>query len=424
MPHSSGGGSHGGGTHGGGSHGGRSGNHISHHYFPGARRYRKHRPGHPDEYIYASSKPQKMGLFPIILLAVFGAIFGFGTFDSIKNDIPHKLDPVYVTPGTHIEDNIGVIDNEDDLEEALEEFEDVTGICPVVYTVYDEDWQDGYTDLESYAFDVYVDNYDDEQHFVIVYSIPEDQIADFNSGDLEVPDFSWEAIQGDETDPILTEGMFRRFSKLFHNSLENGDHPGSALTGAFGSITKSADDTLGIKSPMSIISLIMKCAPLLIVIVFFGFAFYVVIRQFIRDRDAEYEEVPMTPEAEQASFANTGTFATAEQAETARKVTKVAAPIILIISIVFILPFVLIGVMLLIAGIGMMSIEGSDGAFLTGFAVIWILLSGFAFAACLIAFFKLKKKNEARDYDDDYRPASKSDYDDDWDRSSRYDDYE
>ena len=80
--------------------------------------------------------------------------------------------------------------------------------------------------------------------------------------------------------------------------------------------------------------------------------------------------------------------------------------------------------MLLIAGIGMMSIEGSDGAFLTGFAVIWILLSGFAFAACLIAFFKLKKKNEARDYDDDYRPASKSDYDDDWDRSSRYDDYE
>ena len=76
MPHSSGGGSHGGGTHGGGSHGGSSGNHISHHYFPGSRRYRKHRPGYPDEYIYASSKPQKPSIFVLILMVLIGNALG------------------------------------------------------------------------------------------------------------------------------------------------------------------------------------------------------------------------------------------------------------------------------------------------------------------------------------------------------------
>lgn len=419
MPHSSGGGSHGGGTHGGGSHGGSSGNHISHHYFPGSRRYRKHRPGHPDEYIYASSKPQKMGLFPIILLAVFGGIFGFGTFDSVKNDIPHKLDPVYVTPGTHIEDNIGVIDNEDDLEEALEEFEDVTGICPVVYTVYDEDWQDGYTDLESYAFDVYVDNYDDEQHFVIVYSIPEDQIADFNSGDLEVPDFSWEAIQGDETDPILTEGMFRHFSKVFHNNLEDGVRPGQAFQEAFEVITRNADETLKLKSPLSVISMVLKCMPFIAVVGFFALAFFLVIRTFIRDKDVEYEEVPIDLEAERASL--TGAGASAEQTETVRKIGKIAAPIIMVVSVLFLAPFILIGILILIAGIGMLSTNGPEAGFMIVFGIVWTLISGGFMAGAIVAALKLKKKAEDKD-DDDYRPSSKY-YDDDWD-GRRFDDYE
>lgn len=423
MPHSSGGGSHGGGTHGGGgSHGGSSGPHISHHYYPGARRYRRRRPGHPDDYIYASSKPEKTSPFILIILAVFGGIFGFGTFTSVKDELPFKLKPVYDTPDTHIEDSIGVIDNEDDLEDALSDFEDVTGICPVVYTVYDEDWQDGYTDLESYAFDVYVDNYDDEQHFVIVYSIPEDQIADFNSGDLEVPDFSWEAIQGDETDPILTQGMFRRFSKVFHNSLEDGVRPGSALTDAFEVITRSADETLGFKSPTAIVSFLISCGPLIAVIVFFAFVFYAVIKQIVRDHDVEYEEVPLDFEAEQASSAGSSTLSSASRTEASKNATKLAAPIVLIVSILFVLPFVLIGVVLLAAGIWMVSEGQSNADALIGFSVMWILLSGFILAICLVAFFKLLRNNKAQDDGDDYRPSSKSD-DDDWD-NSRYNDYE
>lgn len=423
MPHSSGGGSHGGGTHGGGSHGGSSGPHISHHYFPGSRRYCRHRPGYPDEYIYASAKPQKTSPLVLVILAIFGGIFGYGTFASIKDEIPVKLRPVYDAPDTHIEDGIGVIDNEDDLEEALCGFEDVTGICPVVYTVYDEDWQDGYTDLESYAFDAYVDNYDDEQHFVIVYSIPEDQLADFNSGDLEVPDFAWEAVQGDETDPILTEGMFRHFSKEFHNRLENGVRPGEAFQEAFEVITRNADETLNLKSPLSVVSMAFKCMPFLAVVAFFGLAFFLVIKQFIRDKGVEYEEVPMDFEAERASYAGSGAAAaSAERAEAVRKAGKIAAPIIIAVSAIFIVPFIFTGILILIAGISMLSTGGTEAGFMIAFAVVWLLISGGFLAGAIVAARKLKKKAEDQDGEDDYRPASRSD-DDDWDRS-RYDDYE
>ena len=422
MPHSSGGGSHGGGTHG-GSHGGSSGNHISHHYFPGSRRYRRHRPGYPDEYIYASAKPQKTSPLILVILALVGGFITYGTFTAAKDEVPLKLKPVYDTPDTHIEDSIGVIDNEDDLEDALADFEDVTGICPVVYTVYDEDWQGEYYDLESYAFSTYVDNYDDEQHFVVVYSIPEEQLDPFIAGDLVVPDFSWEAVQGDETDPILTEGMFRHFSKVFHNSLENGVHPGSALADAFETITRNADETLGLKSPMAVISMVLKCLPLIGVIAFFAFAFFLVIRQFIRDKDVEYEEVPMDMEAERASYAGAGTSgATVEQTEAVRKFSKVALPVVLIVSLVFLLPFIFTGILILIAGIVMLSSGGTEAAFMIIFALVWLLLSGGFLAAVLLAVNKLKRKAKDQDDDDDYRPSSKTDDDDDWDRS-RYDDY-
>ena len=127
-------------------------------------------------------------------------------------------------------------------------------------------------------------------------------------------------------------------------------------------------------------------------------------------------------EAEQASSAGSSTLSSAGRTEAAKNATKLAAPIVLIVSILFVLPFVLIGVVLLAAGIWMVSEGQSNADALIGFSVMWILLSGFIFAICLVAFFKLLRKNKAQDDGDDYRPSSKSD-DDDWD-NSRYDDYE
>ncbi len=427
MPHSSGGGSHGGGTHG-GSHGG-SGNHVSHHYYPGARRYRRHRAGYDDEYVYAGSKPQKVGLFSLIFVFLFTGFVGYGTFTSIGSKIPHKLTPVYKSPAVHVEDKIDVFADDEELEQALGQFEEVSGICPVVYTVYNEDWTDGYADLESYAYSQYVDNYSDEQHFVIVYSIPEDQAEELASGELDVPDFAWEAVQGDETDPILTEGTFRHFARELQDMLEDGTDPGEALTEAFEDITGGIDDSLNLRSPLAVIDLAFKLMPLIIVVLILGAAVVLITRQFIKDRNTEYEEVPLDVDPAQYQYPGTGTSLAGQTGNPSASQLKLGPKKNLIIAViaalmaVFVVQFVIVGVLLLIAGI----VEGN--AFSLLFSIIWLLFTGAGFVIPLVIFIKFirKYRQERREaegiYDAEDRPASKWDDDSDWD-SSRDDDYE
>lgn len=128
----------------------------------------------------------------------------------------------------YIVDNIGVIDNEDSLKEVMREFEDLTGIYPCVMTVYDSDWNQDYEELWQYAYDVYINTYSDELHFLIVYSEPE------NAAELDFVDWSWEAIQGDDTDPILTEYNFGIFQDALQTDLlRDNVSVGEAFENAF-----------------------------------------------------------------------------------------------------------------------------------------------------------------------------------------------
>lgn len=128
----------------------------------------------------------------------------------------------------YIVDNIGVIDNEDSLNEVMQEFEDLTGIYPCVMTVYDSDWNEDYEELWQYAYDVYINTYSDELHFLIVYSEPE------NAAELDFVNWAWEGIQGDETDPILTEYNVRIFGAALHaDLLRDNVSVGEAYENAF-----------------------------------------------------------------------------------------------------------------------------------------------------------------------------------------------
>ena len=194
MPHSSGGGSHGGGFHGGGSSGGSS-NHVSNHYYPGARRYiRHHRNTGVDEYVYARTMPQRSGLSGIIIIIVMALFFLGVTSMVIFQDKPRRLNGLYDSPKVY--DDANVIEDDDALTEKIEEYYVLTGICPVIYTVNDEEWNfrynenltHSYNDLESYAFFKYTDNFPDEKHFVIVYSVPKQSQSLYEQGKIDVPD--------------------------------------------------------------------------------------------------------------------------------------------------------------------------------------------------------------------------------------------
>ena len=227
MPHSSGGGSSGGGFHSGGSSG-SSGNHISSHYFPGARRYRRYyTDGRPDDYVYARSKPTRTSLASVIIVAVMAVIFIGASGAAVFSDRPRFLTPKY-SDEPAIYDDIGVIGNKTELLEEMKKYNGQTGICPVIYTAFDEQWNSKYENLEKYAYDVYVSNFSDEQHFVIVYSIPASRAEFGENGIVTSSEFMWEAIQGDETDPIITESVFRRIGNVFQDELMAGKGPGEA----------------------------------------------------------------------------------------------------------------------------------------------------------------------------------------------------
>lgn len=161
---------------------------------------------------------------PFMFSGLFLIVFLIITLFPLK-----PLTPDYSPTDEHIIDEAEVIDDEESLEEVLQAFEDLTGISPCVMTVYDSEWIEKYDyDLEEFAYSTYLNTFSDEQHFLIVYSEPE------NAEELDFVDWSWEAIQGDETDPILTESKFSTFQNDLHDDFLREDvSVGEAFEHAF-----------------------------------------------------------------------------------------------------------------------------------------------------------------------------------------------
>lgn len=259
MPHAGGGGSHSSGHHsssgssrsfGGGSHssgfhssshsssssssrGFSSGFHVSSfhsssfsHSSPTPPRPRVTRSARPDtrkfvyyrdqkpRYLYVDRPARGQGRklkvlwiwIPIILL-----------FLSAYNDLygtPSRLAKVQ-NHSVVIEDNIGVIDDEARLGKALTDFYETTGIVPAVITEYNSAWDRHYADLENQAYDLYVNRFSDEAHWLVVYSQPEHPDADF-------VDWYWQNMVGDATDSILTEQALDDFGTRLQKYLTAG----------------------------------------------------------------------------------------------------------------------------------------------------------------------------------------------------------
>lgn len=233
MPHSSGGGSHGGGSHGGshgGSRGGSSG--FSRTYFSGCQHryvyYKRKKP----HYVYSNkslqelSKPSSIAskIFMTVFLIPF-IYFGFLVLTSaFPKAIPIALD--YPNQEITIEDSIGVIGNEEELYQIMERFQQETGVTPSILTVYDDVWNSNYTSLENYAYDIYVNKYNDEKHWLIIYSQPE--------GEAEFVAWSWEGMQGDETDSAITLQNVSHFNDgLQDNLLRNNKSVDEAFVLAY-----------------------------------------------------------------------------------------------------------------------------------------------------------------------------------------------
>ena len=262
MPHSGGGGSHGGGHHG-GSHrssgGSRGGSRprLSRTYFQGARHFRKRYLNGKVEDYYSTEIPVKESLSSLIFISIFfGAIFllvylviFITALSEGLNLGSNKLRENYDRPQSRIIDQIDILENKDELEEELLKYNDLTGICPIVMTMYTDDYMYytsksdyvAYNRLEKYAYDKYLEMFDDERHYLLIYAIPRDQASDYRTGRIEVPDFSWEIMVGDDTDRFYSEDVFVGY---IHSELEKGLAPEDVFTKGFEKLVKHAQSII------------------------------------------------------------------------------------------------------------------------------------------------------------------------------------
>lgn len=185
MPHSSGGGSHGG-----GSHGGSGSSNRSNTYRPGDIRYLYYKNNRP-HYFYSKvrispvkvEKAKFRALIMAIILIAFYSVFFIPVIKAIVHN-PKKLVMDYQKQDICIVDNLYILDDVeiDNLYNEMEEFQDTTGITPIVYITSNEEWKDNYVNLETYAYDIYVNQFSDEKHWLLVYpECPTPNGASFNN---------------------------------------------------------------------------------------------------------------------------------------------------------------------------------------------------------------------------------------------------
>ncbi len=217
MPSSSGGGFGGGGSFGGGFHSSGGGHHsnqpmhgISSRPFAGARRYSYINHAGVMCVFYSATRPRKLNITSTIILFSIGIIIamiisGFVIGSMIPKKIPErqciKSDYYYI-------DNAGILSG-DEINSSFASFYEVTGIQPILYTIKAENFPKQYGPpttkyaLEDFAYDLYLDKFDDEGHWLFI-------LVDF--GDMS-PYFGWIDMAGDNTRTIINDSFFRAFQK-------------------------------------------------------------------------------------------------------------------------------------------------------------------------------------------------------------------
>lgn len=333
--------------------------------------------------------PQKTSISSIIMIAVVAVIF-LGTFGfaSFKN-FPRKL-PAHYMDVPEVHDDINVIHAKDQLEDILKQYQEKTGICTHIYTVYHEKWINTYSDPSDYCMNVYTSNFHDEEHFVIIFSIPFKDAECYDNSNRDkhyVPDFVWEAVQGDDTDPILTEEMFTTFRKLLQKELEGYVNPGDAFTHAFQFAMRDADSKLDGGAFTFLIQILKNGFPLIMIIGFFALFLVLMIKQYNKDKNIEYTQVPLDEKDRSSQSVPAGQIASATGTGKPTKALKVLYAVIMI-------PFLLVGFGMIMAGITSVNdSDGETGIFFILFGAAWTII---LFSAIVKTFF-MKGKNKDTD---------------------------
>ena len=251
MPHSGGGGSHSGGSshsHSGGSSGGSGGSAKSYRHsstpFTGGRAFviynRKNEPKvvYTDEPNYHEETTKAQYICAVIGAIIAGIpgivimLLGLVTiFSAFSIGYKKTVVPEYVDRSIVIEDNYGhLTDAElDRLDQSLSNFRDHTGIIPAVEFTSDAAWEQDYDDMEDFAYNEYICNFDDEYHVLITYGYgTENPTTGFN-------EFHYHTMWGDDLGKTAKKKDEEQLIDLLQKNLAraNGTKVGDAMATTF-----------------------------------------------------------------------------------------------------------------------------------------------------------------------------------------------
>ena len=243
MPHSSGGGS----SHGGSHRSSRSSNaanmRFGNRFYPGANRYVYYRNGAPQYYFsdrpYTREAAKKgkirtiisniISLFWSVILVVFG-----------YHSLPQKVQLDYNTDIV-INDSARLLTGteEAEMEEAFRSFRDKTGVTPAFFTINIKELKNKGGNLHNYAYNLYINTFDDEKHWLVVYC--KDNVEQT---------WSWEGMIGDDCGSIITTDLENEFTKQMQKNLQNNSKTLSAsVIATFDQIGNKAGKIFGSKLP-------------------------------------------------------------------------------------------------------------------------------------------------------------------------------
>ena len=244
MAHSSGGGSSGGGSHsGGGSGGSSSGSNprFGSSYYPGSHRYvyyvgRRPRYYFSDEpYTETTAREKKKSRIISGIFTGGGALFFLIVFFMSSFHIFERVETDYDT-AVVVDDQAGVLTGEDEreLNSSFESFLELTGVTPAFVSVKEADWQGDYDSLEVYALRTYYNLFEDEKHWLFVYS---------DGGDRET--WGWEGVIGDDCAGAITEAAEQELTEKVQQNLWASSRfsVGGALASALDSLSQTVTKT-------------------------------------------------------------------------------------------------------------------------------------------------------------------------------------
>lgn len=236
-----------------------------------------------DNYLTPQSSPLKTTIITLLVLTILACIIiipiARGTFVTK----PAKLKNNY-TPAVF--DEAGIIDDEDALLKTLDEYHKLTGICPVIYTVNDSAWKPQ-KNLKEYALYRYDRDFKDQDHLAIVFSV--------NQVSSEKTTYKVAAIQGQNTVNIITIYTILHFKNMLNSGISKGLSINENLDNAFKYAIKDAQGKLNPTTADNLKNGFLEALPLIIVSLAFIIIFIVVIRKFIKERNAWKEDVRKDP---------------------------------------------------------------------------------------------------------------------------------